>query len=144
MAVFASKPEKLLDRETFKKTVFAANKGRCVFCSLPAVDPHHILDRKLFADGGYYAGNGAAVCEGHHWDCETTRLDLAEVRAAARVQKVLPDGFSLDVVHDKWGNRVWSSGLRSWGLLEQDTGARKALAAGGFLGLMMPADYIDC
>ena len=36
--------------------------GRCVLCDAVAVDAHHVLDRKLYPDGGYYLGNGAAVC----------------------------------------------------------------------------------
>lgn len=34
----------------------------CVFCKKPATEVHHILDRKLFDDGGYYENNGASVC----------------------------------------------------------------------------------
>lgn len=135
----------LLSRETFKDQVFARSAGKCVFCGSPAVDAHHILERKLFEDGGYYLGNGAAVCEQHHWQCETTALSVEQVRAAAGVQSpVLPGGFDATAIYDKWGNRVWPSGLRTWGSLEHDTGARKALAAGGFLGLLMPAGYAEC
>ena len=134
----------LLSREEFKIVVFRRSSGRCVFCGKPAVDPHHILERKLFGDGGYYLGNGAAVCEDHHWGCETTRITLEQVRSAALVRSVvLPPGFRVDADYDKWGNRCWPSGLRSWGPLEQDTGARKALAAGGHLGLMMPSNYVE-
>jgi len=135
---------KLLSREEFSKQVLTRNGGKCVFCHKPAVDPHHILERKLFADGGYYLSNGAAVCDEHHWQCERTQLSVEEVRVAAGVSKVvLPPGFQEGATYDKWGNRVWPSGLRSWGPLEGDTGARKALAQGGVLGLMMPADFAE-
>ncbi len=132
----------LLTREAFKEQVFARSKHRCVFCAAPAVDAHHILERKLFDDGGYYLDNGAAVCEADHWRCETTELSLEDVRRACGiVRPVVPVGTPEDAILDKWGNRVWPSGMRSWGPLEHDTGARKALAQGGFLGFMMPADY---
>lgn len=104
MAVFEKRPEKLLSRGAFKEVVFGASHGLCVFCTQPAVDAHHILDRKLFKDGGYYLSNGAAVCEKHHWDCEKSVLSVDAVRAAAHCkQKIVPDGFSLEATYDKWG-----------------------------------------
>lgn len=134
---------KLLSREDFKAQVFARSKGRCVICGAPAVDAHHIVERKLFEDGGYYLDNGAAVCEADHWRCETTVLDVAHVREASGiVHLVVPPSMQGHDI-DKWGNRVWPSGMRSWGPLEHDTGARKALSQGGFLGVMMPTDYTD-
>lgn len=135
----------LLEREEFKRLVFARSGGRCVFCARPAMDAHHILERKLFADGGYYLDNGAAVCEDHHWDCETTRLSLEVVRAAAGITRaILPDGWPREGVRwDKWGNRIWPSGYRSAGPLIDDTGARRALVAGAKLHLLMPADYTE-
>lgn len=136
--------DQVLSREDFKHWVFVRSSGRCVFCSAPAVDAHHVLERKLFLDGGYFLGNGAAVCEDHHWECEVTSLGVDEVRAAAGISSPsLPPGFLCDAEYDKWGNRVWPSGLRTWGPLQSDTGARKALAAGGFLGLMMPPGYLE-
>lgn len=136
--------DRLLSREAFKQAVFARSKGRCVFCAAQAVDAHHILERKLFPDGGYYLGNGAAVCEEHHWQCETTRLSVSQVRQAAGIQvPVLPPWCEPSSEYDKWGNRVWPSGLRTWGPLEQDVGARKALAAGGVLGRLMPDGYVE-
>lgn len=129
---------RLLMREEFKEQVFAGSGGRCVICGKPAVDAHHVLDRKLYADGGYYAGgNGAAVCDQDHWRCETTEISVEEVRKAAGILvPVLPEGFLEGISYDKWGNRCWPSGMRSWGPLEHDTGARRALRMGGFLGLL--------
>lgn len=126
--------ESCLSREQFRLQVFARSNGRCVICGDPVVDAHHILDRKLFADVGYRLDNGAAVCELHHWACETTEISVAVVRRAA----VLP-AFADEM--DKWGNRIWPSGLRSAGPLMNDTGARRALAAGRVLHLVMPSSY---
>jgi hypothetical protein len=132
--------EQLLTREDFKRLVFARSGGRCVFCALPAVDPHHILERKLFPEtGGYFLSNGAAVCQEHHWNCETTELSVEDVRSAAGInQAVLPPGFDSKQIYDKWGNRLRADGLWEPGPLFFDTGARKALAAGGKLGLFVP------
>lgn len=64
--------DKLLTREEFKKQVFTRTNGKCCVpgCTCDAVDAHHIMDRKLWNDGGYYLSNGAALCEKHHWDAE--------------------------------------------------------------------------
>lgn len=103
------------------------------------MDAHHILERKLFPDGGYYLGNGAAVCEAHHWQCETTALSVDAVRKVAGIAlPVLPPGFEAGTTYDKWGNVIRADGLREPGPLFEDTGCRKALAAGGFLGLFVP------
>jgi hypothetical protein len=132
--------EPVLSREDFKKKVFARCRGKCVFCDKPAVDPHHVLERKLYPEtGGYFLSNGAAVCDTHHWDCETTKLSVEEVRQAAGITApALPPGFDEHETYDKWGNRIRPDGLREPGPLFHDTGARKALAAGGKLGLFVP------
>jgi len=132
----------LLTREAFKHAVFARSGGACVLCGQPAVDAHHILERKLFEDGGYYLDNGAAVCEQCHWQCETTEVSVEQVRQACAIgARVVPRGFVLGATYDKWGNRVWPSGLRSIGPLSQDDGMLRALAAGGFRSWLMPSDY---
>ncbi len=132
----------LLTRDEFRAQVFVRTGGKCVFCERAAVDAHHILERKLFvATGGYFADNGAAVCAEHHWACETTQLSVEEVRAAAGIAKpVLPPGFDGSRSYDKWGNRILSgnwSGYRIAGPLINDAGARKALAIGGVLQLLL-------
>ena len=130
----------LLSRETFKAQVLARNRGRCVFCESDADAAHHILERKLFSDGGYYLDNGAAVCEAHHWACETTALSVAEVRQQAGITNlVLPPDLCAESTYDKWGNRLRADGLLEEGPLAQDPGMRKALAAGGKLGFLVPA-----
>lgn len=149
----------LLSRGDFRSAVFQRSGGRCVFCDRQAVDAHHILDRKLFVDGGYRLNNGASVCEGHHWECETTRISVEATRLAAGVsdfvvpQALLVPPFAVDTtgwgavkrptMWDKWGNVIWPSGLRSWGPLEHDLGARRALTHGGVMHLMMPQGYRD-
>ncbi|KVP96898.1 hypothetical protein WJ97_13820 [Burkholderia ubonensis] len=131
----------LLSREDFKRFVFLRARCRCIFCPSPAVDAHHILERKLFEDGGYYLGNGAAVCDAHHWACETTYLSVEAVRAAAGIQSpVLPASFDARTTYDKWGNVLREDGFREAGPLEYDDGMRRALQRGRVLHLLIPSD----
>ncbi len=96
----------LLSRDAFRKAVFDRDHNTCVFCSLPAVDAHHILERKLWPDGGYYLNNGASVCEQHHWDCENCIISVEQVRKACNIiDIVLPPYFSENQIYDKWGNQ---------------------------------------
>jgi hypothetical protein len=129
--------ERLLTREEFKVLVFKRSTGKCIFCDCAAVDPHHIFDRKLFPDtGGYFLSNGAAVCDRHHWDCETTRISVEEVCVAAGIVVLaIPDCLRAFRSYDKWGNEIRNDGSRIPGPLFGDAGARKALAVGGKLGL---------
>lgn len=123
---------KLLTREEFKRQVFARAKGYCVFCDELATDAHHILDRKLFPDGGYYLENGVAVCDDHHFACEVTRIPLDDVYASAGIEEpALPPGFSSTKTYDKWGNEVISSTERLPGPLAKDDGCLRALILGG-------------
>src|SRR3546814_5336655 len=66
----------LLTRTAFREGVFARDENRCVFCPLPAEDAHHIIERRLWPDGGYYLDNGASVCRDHHIRCETTEISV--------------------------------------------------------------------
>lgn len=130
----------LLSRDDFKRLVFARHHGRCAVCQTRAAeDAHHILDRKLFSDGGYYLDNGVAVCADCHWKCETTQISVATLLAliGQRAPR-LPAGFRPGLSYDKWGNALREDGSRSPGPLMSDDGARKALAQGGFLGLVYP------
>lgn len=138
MTVFEMGPEPLLSRRDFTALTLSSHRGRCVFCADRAVDAHHILDRKLFNDGGYYRSNGAPLCTRHHWDCEITVLGVDQVRAAAGVAQILLPG-SLNAGgflarYDKWGNAfltgAWT-GYRLAGPLRRDIGMIKALSAAG-------------
>lgn len=124
----------LFEREGFKTAVFVRDGGRCVICGAAAVDAHHILDRKLFADGGHYLGNGSSLCAGCHVEAEKTLIAVETIRAACGIEDpVLPDGFLADAIYDKWGNRKIDEGRWRAGPLFGDDGARKILAAAGLL-----------
>lgn len=128
----------LLSREDFQRFVFLRAGGCCVYCSSPAVNAHHILERKLFPEtGGYFLGNGAAVCEAHHWQCETTEFTVEDVRRAAGiVNPPLPPGFDANTLYDKWGNVLLPDSYREVGPLATDTGMRKALQLGHVFHLL--------
>lgn len=101
------------------------------------MDAHHILDRKLWSDGGYYLSNGASVCGQHHWQCEITELSVETVRQAAKITELaLPPGFSSELTYDKWGN-VLRDGMIEKGPLFSDTGCYKALMHGKKLGFVI-------
>lgn len=126
---------KLLTRDQFRDGTFERDKGCCVFCDQPAVDAHHIMERRLWPDGGYYLDNGASVCEDHHILCETTEITVEQVREACGIKKiVLPPHLYADQVYDKWGNPVMPNGTRLRGELFYDESVQKILAKGGKLG----------
>ena len=55
----------LLSRDEFREGVFERDGHKCVVCKEQGKDAHHILERRLFNDGGYYLDNGATLCEKH-------------------------------------------------------------------------------
>lgn len=119
---------KLLHRDDFRESVFARDKHICVICGNPAKDAHHIMERRLFSDGGYYLDNGASVCAECHLDCESTDISTQQVREAAGISRiVLPDHLYDDQEYDKWGNIVLPNGKRLRGELFADESVQKIL-----------------
>lgn len=124
----------LLTREQFREQVFARDNHQCVFCDAPAVDAHHIIERRLWPDGGYYINNGASVCGECHIQCETTELSVDAVREACGITKpIIPPHLYSDQPYDKWGNPILPNGQRLKGELFFDASVQKILAKGGFL-----------
>jgi hypothetical protein len=130
---------KLLTRDDFRAAVFARDGHVCVVCrdSESALDAHHIIERRLFPDGGYYVDNGATVCEEHHLLAEQTVLSCDELRARCGIKTVvLPPHLydDNDFAYDKWGKPcVGQRRLR--GDLFYDVSVQRILAAGGVLPL---------
>jgi hypothetical protein len=134
-----SKEHTLLSRDAFREAVFARDNHKCVFCDKPAVDAHHIVERRLFSaeheKGGYFINNGASVCEQHHIECEQTTISVEDVRIACGILKpIIPDHLYEDPM-DKWGNPILASGLRLRGELFWDESVQKILAQGKVLDL---------
>jgi hypothetical protein len=116
----------LLTRDAFREGVFKRDNHRCVICGARALDAHHIIERRLFADGGYYLDNGASVCEEHHLLCEMTVLTVDQVREACGIRRiVVPQHLYPDQAYDKWGNPVLAnneSGVSANDFLNPATG----------------------
>lgn len=118
----------LLTRDGFRAAVFSRAGMACVICHAPAKDVHHVLERRLWPDGGYYVDNGVAVCGECHLRAEQTLLSCEELRAAAKIRDVaLPPHLYKDQVYDKWANPILPNGLRLRGELFDDPSVQIAL-----------------
>jgi hypothetical protein len=123
------KANKLLTRNEFRDAVFARDGQRCVVCGSPAVDAHHIIERKLWPDGGYYLDNGASLCGDCHLKAESTEVSCEELRLRCSIPRVhLPDHLSSGDSYDKWGNQILPNGQRMRGELFDDASVQKILA----------------
>jgi hypothetical protein len=118
----------LLTREEFKCQVFERDHGQCIKCHAPAVDAHHLIDRALWPDGGYYLSNGVSLCGECHLLAEQTILSCKELRELAGIQEIaLPKHFFSDEGYDHWGNIVLPSGMRIKGELFGEENVRRIL-----------------
>jgi hypothetical protein len=94
----------LLNRSDFKNVVFKRDNHKCVVCGKAAVDAHHLIERKLWNDGGYYIDNGVSLCEECHKMAEKCLISVEELRELAGITNiVLPHGFDSNKVYNKWG-----------------------------------------
>jgi hypothetical protein len=126
----------LLSRTEFRQQVLARDQACCVVCAQPAADAHHLIERRLFNDGGYYLDNGVALCSEHHLAAEQTTLSVEELRRAAGIaQAVVPEHLEADQRYDKWGNLILGSGQRSPGELFHEPSVQQTLAAAGLLDM---------
>ena len=129
---------RLLTRDEFRAAVFARDGEACVVCrnSDTPIDAHHIIERRIFPDGGYYLDNGATVCGEHHLMAEQTTLSCEELRNLCGITRViLPPHLYEDQTYDKWSNLVLPNQQRLRGELFYDESVQKALRAGGVLHL---------
>lgn len=123
-----------LSREDFHNAVLTRDGGLCVACKSPAVDAHHIVERRLWDDGGYFLDNGASLCNPCHEKAETTEISADSLRLLCGIdQPLLPSHLDLCHEYDKWGNIVLPNGQRVIGELFFEEGVQKSLARGGFL-----------
>jgi len=119
----------LLTRAEFRSEVFHRDGHKCVVCDAPGQDAHHLLERRLFDNGGYYLANGVTLCGDHHIQAEQTLLTVEELREAAGITfVVLPSHFYSDYRYDKWGNIILPNGRRMRGELFYDPSVQKILA----------------
>lgn len=130
---------RLLQRSEFREAVLKRDGYRCVVCGdteRPGVklDAHHIVERRLFPDGGYYLENGATVCDHEddgsscHLKVEQTVISCEELRERCGiVEIVLPPHLYRDQRYDKWGNPILDNGMRLRGELFEDESVQKIL-----------------
>lgn len=128
---------KLLSRDEFRQAVFDRDAHTCVICGMQdltgaTVDAHHIIERRLWDDGGYYVDNGATLCDqgehGCHMKAEITTLSVDQIREAVGIQKpIIPEFMYGDHVYDKWGNIELANGTRTRGNLFYDDSVQKVL-----------------
>ena len=140
-----SSETELLTRDAFREGCFARDGHCCVICGQPAVDAHHIIERRLWTDpgeeGGYFLANGSSVCERHHRAAEQTLVSPEELRRAAGIKHVMvpshlyDDGIEAGSLLTKWGDLVLSDGRRSPGELFWDESVQRVLAEGRVLQL---------
>lgn len=123
----------LLTRDQFRELVFARDKHTCVHCGKPGVDAHHIMERRLFEDGGYYLENGVTLCPDCHLGAEDTtiapdtlRLDAGITDEAGNPRALLPPHLE-EGTYDKWANPVLPNGQRLIGELFHEPGVQRAL-----------------
>lgn len=122
------KSSQLLTRDLFRELSLNRDKNTCIFCSNKQPVVHHLIERKLFIDGGYYLNNGASVCDEHHWSCEKTDISVEEVRKACGITNViLPEGFDNSKIYDKWGNIILPNGRRQPGPMFFEDNVQKIL-----------------
>lgn len=118
----------LLTREQFREGCLARDSYECVICHATSdLSVHHIMERRLWSDGGYYLENGATLCEEHHKLAESTILTPQEIRDAAGVSKVLLPDSLYSGEYDKWGNLYLEDGRRMPGELFYDESVQKII-----------------
>lgn len=98
----------LLSREAFQEQCLARDDHECIvpYCGAEVDgeehgDVHHIVERSLWDDGGYYMRNGASVCSAHHMEAEANAIPPQQFWYWLDVQPLTPYGMNWNV--DKWG-----------------------------------------
>lgn len=143
----------LMDRDNFRESVFQRDNHKCVMCGNGPhngykIDAHHIIERRLWSDGGYYIDNGATLCDngkdGCHYKAETTFLSVEDIRIAANIVKVvIPEDMYSDHVYDKWGNTILSDGRRTKGPLYDDHSVQKVITDYQLFGNLEQIQFVD-
>ncbi len=117
-----------MTRQEFRKKVFNRDNHKCVVCGKKGQDAHHILERRLFTNGGYIPDNGVTVCSKCHIKSEQTLISPQELRRLAGIKtRILPKHLYPDYKYDKWGNIIWSDEKRIRGELYHDPSVQKIL-----------------
>lgn len=94
----------LLSRDEFRERGLERDDGECVvpWCDSKADEVHHIIERSLWSDGGYYLNNGASVCNPHHQYAEDNYIPPQAFWRWIGVTDT-PYPSDVPVPCDKWG-----------------------------------------
>jgi hypothetical protein len=130
-------PPLLLSREAFREAVLARDGSACIVCGgTEDLAVHHLMERRLWPDGGYHIDNGATLCPECHLKAERTLISPDELRERAGIGCVLlPEGLDDEASYTKWGDMCHPDGTRSPGPLFHEEAVQRALSAGGVLDL---------
>ena len=94
----------ILSRSEFNRLV-KERDGECVKCNNEGEDVHHIIERKLYSNGGYYLNNGVYVCSECHWRCELTLIHPSELYDIVGIENpIYPKRTDSSLKYDKWLN----------------------------------------
>ena len=120
---------KLLTRDAFREGCLKRDNYKCLFCDCKDnLSVHHIIERRLWPDEGYYFSNGATLCTQHHVLAEQTVLSVEEICEKIGVKKPLyPEHLYDGCRYDKWANEILSNGMRVRGELFYDDSVQKIL-----------------
>ena len=106
---------KLLTRDEFRESVLKRDANECAVCHEPnALSVHHILERKLWEDGGYYLNNGITLCPNHHILAESCFIMPERLWELLKIKvSDIPYPKGLDHYEDldKWGQTVLYDGI---------------------------------
>lgn len=118
----------------FTAHVLARDGNKCVFCSSPAVSVHQLFAKELWDDGGFFAENGASVCQTHLHACRATEISVETVAAAIGISEpVLPEHLYSVQRYDTWGNPILQDGRRARGELFDLPAVQAELSRAGHL-----------
>lgn len=110
---------KIYSRTEWKQKIFERDNHQCVNCGNKNIqlDAHHIIERKLFDDGGYYIDNGVSLCAESidnnslscHMQAEGCLILPDQLREKANIKNIiLPPNWNKTQQYDKWGNIILS------------------------------------
>ena len=123
----------MLGRDEWRSAVIARD-GTCVMCTEAGSEVHHIIERRLFPDGGYYMANGVTLCRGCHLRAEESAFTCEQLREAAGISvTLLPFSLAGDERYDKWGNALVGAVLYP-GPLWDEAMAKRVIARGVEIG----------
>lgn len=125
----------LLTRNEFREQSLQRDKGKCIYCHKEATSVHHILERRLFEDGGYYLNNAASLCDRCHLLAEQTLISPRQLYKILNCSPVLPKHFDPNYDYTKWGDIELPSGARIKGELFYEEPVQKILSVCGLLDL---------